>query len=140
MSREALSTSVIQTAEEMLFEEFEATPVPRPEGDFLWARIAIASPLRGSLVVAATETVASELAATLFGEELPDSSLETDLDLLAEFANTVAGSFARKASEDVPLELSPPSKDHGPLPTDFDWTQCAASDRSFFVGLRLAGV
>lgn len=93
---EKLDAALAEACEGMAFTEVERSPEgglhPDVESGF-WAKIEMIEPSLGELVLATSESVASELADATTGED--GSDLETCCDVLGEMANTLAGIWAK---------------------------------------------
>jgi chemotaxis protein CheY-P-specific phosphatase CheC len=112
-----LEFSVKDTGERMLFQDFARAAEVSGLGEALfWAKIEVSSPARFDLLMAAPDASAREIARLLFGEESAAESDQAVADLVAELANTVAGTMARQLSEEAHVVLSPPLLGAGSLP------------------------
>lgn len=115
MHDEKLSYVLCETAEQMFFQTFEdSLDFAMPERVY-WAKVDVHTPSDFELIVAAEEGEIRNTFQELFtaGEDATDEQV---IDLVAELANTIAGSLARHLSESEKLDLSPPHKGLGKVP------------------------
>ena len=132
MHEELLADVLCETAEQMFFQEFESDPGRQPPQDVFWASIDVSSPQYFRLIVAAAEGEIKEALEMVFmGErEVTDERVG---DVVAELANTIAGSLSRRLSDDTLLELSTPTKGHGYAPPTSEYHAFSSDELTFFV-------
>jgi hypothetical protein len=110
-----LRQSVIETGEQMLFQDFAVEPIP-DSAQYFWAKIEVSSPARFDLVIGAADGHARMIARILYGDDSISESDGSVSDLISELANTIAGTLARSLSDDAPVALSTPIANRGALP------------------------
>lgn len=137
MHDEKLSQVLCETAEQMFFQEFvDKKGAEVPEKVF-WATVAVHSPDHFEVVVAANDQELRENMGMMFqDDDISDAQVS---DMVAELANTIAGSLARTLSDDSELSLSPPSKGLGEAPSAEQYHGFTGDDLTLFVAVRDLG-
>jgi hypothetical protein len=129
-----LAEVLCETAEQIFFTEFEDQPAAQLPERVFWATIAVRSPSRFEVVVAADEAEMRCAIETLFmGAEPTDFRVS---DVIAELANTVAGTLSRHLSDEAHLDLSTPEKGLGIAPLAERYHAFSGEELTLFVAVR----
>lgn len=139
MHEEKLGEVICETAEQMFFQEFcaDESKAHLPEQVY-WATIHVASPQVFDLVLAAEEAEIRGAIELMFGDDQGVTDARAS-DLVAELANTLAGSLARHLSDEDHLELSPPIKGQGQGPQDASYQAFSGDDLTLYVAVSATG-
>ncbi len=134
MLDESLAWVLCETAEQMFFQEFQDTGVDEAPARTFWAKIAVRSPRQFEVIVAAEENQMRGIVELVFMDAAPTNGRIGDV--VAELANTIAGSLSRHISEEMALELSPPEKGLGETPRADQYHRFSGEDLVVYVAIR----
>lgn len=129
-----LKEILCETAEQMFFSEFEENPKQLVPDRVHWATVKVRSPSEFEVVVAAEAgPLASAIALLFMEEEVTEARMA---DLIAELANTIAGSLSRHIANDAHLDLSPPDKGRGEAPAVDSYHAFTGDELTLFAAIR----
>jgi len=138
MHDERLSDVLCETAEQMFFQTFEdKLDFSMPQQVF-WATIDVRAPSKFEVIVAAEEAQIRSAFSDMFSGDTEVTD-EKVIDLVAELANTIAGSLARHLSDDEKLDLSPPHKGLGRVPGADQYHAFQGEDLTLYVAVKEEG-
>ncbi len=134
MFDEKLGEVLCETAEQMFFQEFQDHTADGLPDKVFWATISVRSPKEFEVIVAAEEqTMRQAIEMVFMDDTLSDERVG---DVVAELANTIAGSLSRHISESSAVDLSPPNKGLGDAPEANKYHAFAGDDLTLFVAVR----
>lgn len=129
-----LKEVLCETAEQMFFSEFAEAPDQEVPVQVHWATVRVRSPTEFEVIVAAEPERIEAAVALLFLER--EVSQARSLDVVAELANTIAGSLSRHISSDAALDFSPPDKGCGEAPEFDNYHAFTADELTLYVAIR----